>query len=442
MPGVSGVIRGCDRRRRGHQARRGSRAYIVIMETQAPLFARLSDAELVTEVSRLAERERVATSDLIAALVVFDARRLYLGEGFPSLFAYCTLRLRLSEHAAYHRIEAARAARKFPRILGHLSAGSLTLTTVGLLASHLTEANCDEVLAAATGRSKREVEALVAALAPRPDAPASIRRVPERKMVGAATRVGVREEPRAAVLPSADGAEPVAAVQVEQPPTAPAARPAVIRPLTPARYYLQLTVSADTERKLRRLQDLMRRENPSGDPAAIVDQALTLLLAQVERKRFAALSGRPKGPGEGRASREAAKCDGVPSSTRADRLAAAASIERKEQAPRSRSSPSRRSRTIPAAVKREVWRRDQGRCGYVGRDGQRCSATTLLEYHHRVAFADRGASTVENLMLACTRHHRRESERVFAWTREPDAALGAGEPYGGTIDSVRTELPG
>ena len=71
---------------------------------------RLSDGELVTEVARLAGCERHATAQLIAALAELDARRLYLGQGCSSMFTYCTQVLRLAEHAAYNRIEAARAA--------------------------------------------------------------------------------------------------------------------------------------------------------------------------------------------------------------------------------------------------------------------------------------------------------------------------------------------
>src|SRR3989304_2522305 len=70
-----------------------------------------------------------------------DARRLHLAEGYSSLFTYCTEVLRLSEHAAYGRIEAARAARRFAVILEMLSEGSVTLTTVGLLAPHLPAEN-------------------------------------------------------------------------------------------------------------------------------------------------------------------------------------------------------------------------------------------------------------------------------------------------------------
>jgi hypothetical protein len=86
--------------------------------------ARLSDVELLEEVKRLTVAEREATAGLIAALGELDARRLYLGEGCSSLFAYCTQVLHLSEHAAYLRIEAARAARSWPAILRLLAEGA------------------------------------------------------------------------------------------------------------------------------------------------------------------------------------------------------------------------------------------------------------------------------------------------------------------------------
>jgi hypothetical protein len=86
----------------------------------------------VSEVKRLVQGHRNATVALIAHLMEFDARRLYLAAACRSLFAYCTEILRLSEHEAYHRIEAARVARSFPLVLRMLAGGALTLTTVRL----------------------------------------------------------------------------------------------------------------------------------------------------------------------------------------------------------------------------------------------------------------------------------------------------------------------
>jgi hypothetical protein len=49
---------------------------------------RLDDHALTVELTRLAGCEREATVALVAHLAEFDARRLYEGEGFSSLFMY------------------------------------------------------------------------------------------------------------------------------------------------------------------------------------------------------------------------------------------------------------------------------------------------------------------------------------------------------------------
>src|ERR687892_1363688 len=146
--------------------------------TMRPCPSQLSDADLLAAVPRLAARERDATVALIAHLAELDARRLYLAEGCSSLFTYCTQVLHLSEHAAYGRIEAARAVRRYPVLLEQLTDGSVTLTTVGLLTAHLTPENHRELLERARHKSKREVEELVARLRPQPPVPSAVRRLP------------------------------------------------------------------------------------------------------------------------------------------------------------------------------------------------------------------------------------------------------------------------
>src|SRR5262245_32478522 len=94
------------------------------------LFTDLTDLDLLAATVRLAHQERRATAELIASLAELDARRLYLGAGCPSLYAYCTRVLRLSEDAAFKRISAARAVRAFPTAAAMLADGSLSLATV------------------------------------------------------------------------------------------------------------------------------------------------------------------------------------------------------------------------------------------------------------------------------------------------------------------------
>lgn len=339
--------------------------------------ATLSDTELLSEIARLATCERQATAHLIASLAEVDARRLYLGVGCSSLFTYCTQVLHLSEHAAYGRIEAARIARRFPVILERLADGSTTLTAICLLSSHLTTNNHQELLDAARNKSKRDIEHLVAQLRPRPDVKPTVRKLPQGKL-----RQEVRDAYKTAPDPPAGAPDPLPPAEAGErnPKPAESLRAVAVRtptdrpqiaPLAPERYKVQFTISRETHEKLRRVQDLLRHSIPNGDPAAIFDQALTLLLEQVARTKLAATQ-RPR-PGKVVASA---------------------------------------SRHIPAGIKRAVWQRDGGRCAFVGTSG-RCEATGFLEFHHVRPYADGGDTRVENMELRCRAHNAYEAEQYF-----------------------------
>ena len=139
----------------------------------------LSDQDLLVRLEGLAGTEREASAELVAHLAALDSRpSLYAAQGYGSLFTYCTQALRLSEDAACNRIEAARTCRRFPLILELLASGSLTLTSVRLLRRHLTAENHQSILAKARDRSRREIEVLIAELAPRPDIPSAVRKLP------------------------------------------------------------------------------------------------------------------------------------------------------------------------------------------------------------------------------------------------------------------------
>ncbi len=305
----------------------------------------------------LAQCEREATVSLIAHLAELEERRLYLAEGCSSMFMYCTQILHLSEHAAYGRIEAARVIRRFPVILESLEEGSVNLTTVGLLAKHLTAENHQELLDRTRHKSKRQVEELVARLYPLPPVPASVRRLPTASH--AAASFPAPQDATASLQPT--GAPPdLPAPALPLPRT----RPAVVTPLAPLRYKVQFTASAETVEKLRRAQDLLRHQIPDGDAASIFDRALTALLASLAKQKLAA-TDRPRG------SRGTAP----------------------------------ESRHIPAAVKRTVWRRDGGRCAFVSSTDRRFTEGGFLEFHHVAPYAAGGEATADNIQLRCRAHN-------------------------------------
>lgn len=287
---------------------------------------RLDDLELIDRTTAAATRGREATTELVAAVAELEARDLHLKQGYSSLFRYCREALLLSEHDAYRAVAAARVVRRFPLALELLVQGSINLTTVNLLAPCLTADNHRQVLETARGKRRAQVEELVAQLVPQPDAPPAIRRL------------------------LAPGVEP----------------------LSSERYRIQLTIGQQAVEKLRLARDMLRHVLPSGDDAAVLERALSALLADLARKKFAA-ADQPRPP----------------------RGTAAG------------------SRHVPAEVKREVWLRDLGRCAFVGATGHRCDERGFLEFHHVEPYAAGGPATVENIQLRCRRHNDYEARQRF-----------------------------
>ncbi len=161
----------------------------------------LPDAALIAQVKQLIGRERGVTAEIIAHLAELETRDVHLRQGCPSLYVYCRDVLGLSEWEAYNRIEVGRAARRFPLILDLLGRGVVSFTAVRLLAPHLTADNHREILESARGKTKSEIEKMVARLSPRPDVGFSVRRIrgasspmPVTAAVGAAS-AGGRDAP-------------------------------------------------------------------------------------------------------------------------------------------------------------------------------------------------------------------------------------------------------
>ena len=296
------------------------------------------------------------TARLIVHLIEVEERRLDLRAACTSMFDFCQRRLGMSEGAAFRRITAARLVKRFPGLLERIERGKLHLSTLVLLRPHLTEVNVEELAAAVAGKTQRQVEELLARLAPKPDVPSAIVELGAPSNDARSTLFG---EADATVTPST-----------------PRAR---IEPLSEARYKVQLTASAELKAKLERACDLMRHRNPSGDLAVVIDAAMDLLLAKLEKERL----GKVKAP-------------------------------REPMKPRAGSGPAtHRGRAIPAGVRRAVFERDGEQCTFVDDAGERCPQRGHLELDHIEARALGGMNAASNLRVRCRSHNRLAAEEVF-----------------------------
>lgn len=373
----------------------------------------LTDAALCARLQALVSQERSGVADIIEHLAEADRREIALDAGYASLFEYCVKTLRYSESQAFLRIRAARAAADYPRILPDLRSGKLTLDSVMRLSPHLNGGNSDRLLDRASGATKKEILALVASLGsagpaperdvirrlppkrPEPGIPASPASVPGARAPQLESAGGAAESPPAAALPPAEppaalppapppAASPPAAASPPMPalraaasPPGPAPRaassgaeaPEVIPP--PERVRLGFTADDRLVVKIERLRSLRRHKFPKGRLEDILEEAIDALLAKLEPGRPVEHRGPHRTPGPG-------------------------------------------SRWIPNAVKREVWKRDAGRCAYLAPDGRRCESREFLEYDHILPWALGGRSDrTDNVRLLCRPHNQRLGRRRF-----------------------------
>jgi 5-methylcytosine-specific restriction endonuclease McrA len=301
----------------------------------------VSDEDLLHGLTGLVASGAQVDAGVVAHLAEVEERRLHLKAASSSLFDYCLRRLGFSEGEAFLRITATRLARRFPVIFELLAARSIHLSALRMLRDHLTHENHRALLAAASGRSKKEVEVLVAALAPRPDVASSIRKLPvrhgvQRLPVGydgsnrppsaaldPAQAMSAAERERAPVVCASESSMPPhlvsqSAESVPRDPhrststlgrdcpssassvvelvgagdrdraTQPCASTGVraLEALALTRYLLRVSVSCEFRDKLERARDLMSHSNPNRELSAVLERALDLLIEKLERQRF------------------------------------------------------------------------------------------------------------------------------------------------------------
>ncbi len=407
--------------------------------------------ERTKELSRIEHHLEVVVIDHLREI---DRRRLYLRRGFSSLFDYAVRELGYSDAAAWRRIKAMRLCADVEGVRERLQNGTMTLNAAAQLqhAFDRQERKKERSARSAPGRTGFGA----AAQSQNGSAPP---RSAERKREPAPV---LDPEARRELVEQASGKSSREVMQllaeVDPELAAPADR---VRPLGGGRWELKAVIDDECRRGLERLKGLLSHVDPQmtmgqlmgrlvregldrHDPArpprgrraapAKGAEQTSAPKTQAASARFAAPAAKQEAsadsadpsaakvstqaaaqPGDEAADRpdtSAAKPAGdatsAPKTRRLDRQAAACA--QPAAPPRTRTSaakPGVTGRAIPAAVKREVWRRDRGRCRYVDRtSGRRCGSQHLLQIDHVVPYARGGGAEPNNLRLLCAAHHR------------------------------------
>jgi hypothetical protein len=317
-----------------------------------PDVSSLSNLELKTRFEALRRKESEVIADLVLYLSELDARGYYRDLGYGSLFSYLTQGLHYSEGAAQRRIQAARCLRGHPEVYYKLREGVLNLCTLSEIAKVEAFAQA-KLLEDAQGKSKREVERLVAGVLP-PEAP--------KKEAVRVHRV-VLQAPAPMPLFSAPASPPPVA---ENPRSAPSQSDG-------QRGEERYTITLEVDKEFMKLLNEAKALGGGFKNAEVLRRALTSYVAKKTPKA--------KAP--------------------------------QKKSTSATTAPIPAKRYIPKSVRDAVYIRDGGRCTFVGVSGIRCSETSGLQIEHCQPFALGGGNDKGNLCLLCRSHNILRAEQVF-----------------------------
>ena len=348
--------------------------------------------ELSLRLAELLRKEHDALAAFLLALAAFDREQRWRELGHPSLFGFLNRELGLSKGAAFYRMTAAQLIQRHPEILEPLRDGRLCLTTGVELSKVITPENAAAVLPRFLQLSKREAKEVVAELSPTP--------APVRMVV---TALPAPEASREFALPLAGTAAPAISQLTpvswpDEPPhaksehstqagrphsvTVPLTRPAMaVEPKSAEQSRIHLTVSRAFLRKLEAARDALSHSRPGASADEILEAGLDLLL-----ERSAKRKGLVKNPRKSPVARRPRAAD-----------------------PRALAEPP--DTYVPAHVRREVWKRDQGRCQFPLERGGVCGSTYQVELDHVIPVAKGGRSDPPNLRCACKPHNLEAARR-------------------------------
>ncbi len=287
---------------------------------------------------------------MIEYLEEVEIRKLYLKEGYSSMYAFCTEYLGYTEQEAYTRIQAMRLSRKIPEVKEKLQSGELSLSVAAKVQGFLRRE--DKIKT----QPKMSLE-------------------DRKKVVMAVQNESVRssEEILLTLFPH----------QSE-------IKPEKLRSVSENTVRLEINISKENHEKLLELKNLRGVENFEKLIGDLVDLGLN------RWGKIAKASSIKK------------------SSRKLQAPVTSKVVDNKKINEGAKSAPySSRSRHIPVTVKRLVWLRDKGECQFRSLTGKQCREKFGLHMDHVEPFALGGLNSQENLRLLCFRHNLHRAKETF-----------------------------
>jgi hypothetical protein len=329
----------------------------------------LSDKELTGRLRQLVREEQNLTLLILPHIAEVGRRQLYLEQAYSTLTEYCIHELGYGDSSASRRVRAARVIKDIPEVYDMLKARRLTLSAVVQVSSVLSPENKDTLLPRLVGKSRSEIDRIMAEY------------VPPRKIIDQAKptlikkMVAVDSAPVRASSNSAAGAPALELGKMtrhcdgSKDPSDDISTPEV-KEVLERMFEIRFAADEELMELIRWMKSHLSHKFPKG--ASYMDIFKYAILYLKQREDLA-LQDKPR-----------------------------------------KSSPKTDTRYISKAVKQKVWKRDEGRCAFIAGNGKRCNSDYLLQFdHYPISYSRGGLSTVDNLRLLCAEHNRHTAERLY-----------------------------
>ena len=215
------------------------------------------------------------------------------------------------------------------------------ISGIALLHAIITDEDAERLIDEAAGKSRRDIEEMRVREKPKEDISTGMKRQPA---------LNCEPQPQSVVAPAAAAPTPAPASASKNIP---------IEVRSPNRHAYRTMLSDETRAGYQRVQDLTGKN----DEEIFADMVEVYEAELLKRKH--------------------------------------AQVEK----PQAKARPRQDEQDIPASVKRDVWKRDQGCCTHIGSDGKQCCTRRHLQYHHIISRHDGGKATNENITLRCRAHN-------------------------------------
>ena len=328
----------------------------------------VSDKVLIGRLRQLVRKEQSLTLSILPHLIEVERRKLYLEKAYSTLSEYCIHELGYGESSAWRRVRVARVIEAFPEVYDLMKAKKLSFSAVLQIANALNRDNKHALLPRVVGKSKREIDGIIAefevpTVIPDQARPRLVKKMRPRALAGAGSKSAGRRAAGPELGEISLHSEGANAPTVEK-------TTREVEVVLEKMFEIRFAADQELMELIRWMKCHLSHRYPKG---ASFLGIFKFALRYVKQRDDLASQEKPR-----------------------------------------KSSAKTNSRYIPKAVKQKVWKKYNGRCAFVSGNGRRCNSDYLLQFdHYPVPYARGGPSTVDNLRLLCAKHNKYTAERLY-----------------------------